>query len=108
LLGTPMPVLLLDRSDVVFAAPPRLEIGAEPGMRVSLFPLAPVRGRSEGLRWPIDGLELAPGRRIGTSNEATARRVVVETEGPGLLVILPAAALEAALAALTAGAQGRR
>jgi thiamine pyrophosphokinase len=59
------------------------------GTRVSLFPMDRVSGRSDGLRWPIDGLEFHPARRIGTSNEATGGLVAIEAHEPGLLVILP-------------------
>lgn len=69
-----------------------------PGTRVSLFPLAPVRGRSEGLVWPIDGLDLAPAGRIGTSNQATGP-VRLAFDGNGMLVILPKRALPAVWAA---------
>jgi thiamine pyrophosphokinase len=49
------------------------------------------RGRSQGLRWPIEGLELASAGRIATSNEATGP-VDLAIEGP-VLVILPRATL---------------
>jgi thiamine pyrophosphokinase len=67
------------------------------GSRLSLFPLAPVTGRSEGLHWPIGGLEFAPGRRIGTSNRVTGP-VRLAFDGDGMLLILPKAALPAVLA----------
>lgn len=91
--------LLLGRDDVIFHAPPRLALDLAPGTRVSLFPMAEVTGRSLGLRWPIEGLTLAPGGRIGTSNEATGR-VEMEFDRAGMLVILPRPALRAAIAAL--------
>ncbi|MCT8329677.1 thiamine diphosphokinase [Albidovulum sediminis] len=91
--------LLLGRQDVIFHAPARLALDLDPGTRVSLFPMAEVTGRSDGLRWPIAGLTLAPGGRIGTSNEATGR-VEMEFDSAGMLVILPRAALRAAIAAL--------
>ncbi len=94
------PVLLLSEEEVVFHAPPRLALRLVPGMRVSLFPLLPVRGRSRGLRWPIDDLLLAPGGRIGTSNEATADEVHLEVAGPGLFVMLPREALDEAVRVL--------
>lgn len=95
------PTLVLGASDVVFAAPARLALDLPPGTRVSLFPMGPLTGRSTGLRWRIDGLDLAPAGRLGTSNEATGP-VTVESDAPGLLVILPRSARHAALAALTA------
>lgn len=82
-------IAVLGVADAVAAVPERIELMLEPGARVSVFPLAPVRGTgSRGLRWPIEGLDFAPGRRIGTSNEATHARVVLEFGGPGALVIV--------------------
>lgn len=90
------PVLMLGRTDVILRAPRRIELPLARGTRVSLFPMGPSRGRSIGLRWPIDGLEFAPDRLIGTSNEATGP-VTIEMEGP-MLLILPRDCLEIALA----------
>lgn len=97
---TALPTLILSETDVIFAAPPHIVLDLAPGTRVSLFPFAPVSGRSTGLQWPIEGLRLDPMGRIGTSNEATGR-VTFDFDGPGCLVILPQGALQAALAALT-------
>ena len=88
--------------DVVLAAPPRLSLALRPGDRLSLFPLAPVGGRSRGLVWPIDGLRLAPDGRVGTSNRVETGPVELWFDGPGMLVIVPRARLDAALAGLLA------
>ncbi len=98
------PCVLIARRDVIFAAPRRVAMELEPGSRVSLFPMAPVRGRSRGLHWPIDGLDMTPGGRVGTSNRVAtgnAGPVELEFDAPGMLVILPRAALDAAITALT-------
>jgi thiamine pyrophosphokinase len=95
--------------DVAFAAPPSLALDLRAGERVSLFPLAAVRGRSTGLRWPIDAVPFDPVGRIGTSNEATGA-VTMSFDRPGMLVILPRSALDRAIAGLvpaTGGARGR-
>lgn len=95
--------ILLGRRDVIFAAPRRLRLDLQGGSRVSLFPMSPVQGRSKGLQWPIDGLEMAPGARIGTSNrvcEGHSGPVDMKFDGPGMLVILPRAALRQAISAL--------
>lgn len=91
--------IVLGSHDVVFHAPRRLALDLEPGSRFSLFPLAPVRGRSEGLHWPIAGIDFAPGGRIGTSNRVTGP-VRLEFDGDGMLVLMPREALAAALTAL--------
>lgn len=94
------PTLVVGADDVIFAAPASLKIALEPGTRVSLFPMAPVSGRSTGLAWPIDGLDLSPLGRIGTSNVASGP-VRIDFAAPGCLVIVPRQALRSALAALT-------
>lgn len=92
-------IILLAEDDVIFLAPPSLRLELEAGTRVSLFPMGPVEGRSTGLVWPIDGLNLSPAERIGTSNEAEGT-VTIESSGP-LLVMLPREGLEPALFSLT-------
>ena len=92
--------LLLGRHDVVFLSPPAIALDLPVGSRFSLFPMAPVAARSEGLRWPTEGLAFEPGGRIGTSNEVTGP-VRIETDRPGMLIILPAGALTEAVRVLS-------
>jgi thiamine pyrophosphokinase len=92
--------ILIGPKDLAFAAPPRLELVLTPGEPLSLFPMAKVTGRSKGLEWPIDGIGFAPDGMIGTSNRVTARRVVLEFDRRGMLVILPRRRLDAAIRAL--------
>lgn len=96
------PCLLLGAHDVIFAAPPDLDLTFDlaPFSRVSLFPMAPVTGWSDGLEWPISGIPFAPAGRIGTSNRAVQARVTLRFDAAGMLVILPRAALVSALAVL--------
>lgn len=85
------PVILLGRGELCFALPPTLDLDLPAGTRVSIFPLAPVTGRAaSGLRWGTTGLTLAPGARIGTSNEAMGGPVHLAFDRPGALMILPA------------------
>jgi thiamine pyrophosphokinase len=95
-------VVVAAPEEIAFHLPRSLSLDLTPGTRVSLFPMRAVAGRSEGLRWPIDGLGFAPDGRIGTSNEATGP-VRIETDGPGMLAITPRAALERVASALTHG-----
>jgi thiamine pyrophosphokinase len=92
-------VILLDRADVICHLPPELTLALAPGARVSLFPMAAVTGRSEGLAWPIDGLDFAPDARVGTSNAATGP-VRLRMDGPGMLLLLPRDCLTTLAAAL--------
>ena len=93
------PVILLAEEDIVFAAPPEITIDVPRGTRVSLFPMTPIKGRSSGLRWPIDDLRLDPMGMVGTSNEATSV-VRLEFDMPGCLIIMPREALAPALSGL--------
>jgi thiamine pyrophosphokinase len=99
--------ILLGAHDAVFLAPDRpFDLGLEVGARLSLFPMGPVRGRGVGLRWPIDGVDFAPDGRIGASNEVAARPVRLHFNAARMLVIVPAAALEAVVSALHPGHPG--
>jgi thiamine pyrophosphokinase len=93
--------VLIGQGDVVTLVPPRLALDLAPGSRVSLFPMAAVRGTSTGLHWPMDGIAFAPDGRSGTSNHATGP-VQMTVDAPGMLVIMPRAALAALLAGLAA------
>lgn len=98
--------LLLGPADVIFHAPPQLRLTLTPGDRLSLFPMRPVTGQSLGLHWPIDGLDFAPDGMIGTSNRVSEPLVDLRFDGPGMIVILPRARLDAALRALVPGWRG--
>lgn len=93
------PLVLIGAQDVVMHLRAPLVLALDAGMRLSLFPMCAVQGRSEGLRWPIDGLDLRPDGVIGTSNEVTGA-VRLEADGPGLLLILPRRALAVLLGAI--------
>jgi thiamine pyrophosphokinase len=96
--------ILIGPKDLAFAAPPRIVLDLALGEPLSLFPMTQVTGRSEGLEWPIVGIAFAPDGMIGTSNRVTARRVVLEFDRRGMLVILPRRRLDAAIRALLAKA----
>lgn len=81
-------IVLLGEEDVIFLCPRRLELDLPVDTRVSLFPLVPVTGRSDGLFWPIAGLSFAPGEMSGTSNRATGA-VRLAMDATGMLCILP-------------------
>ncbi|MDU9004843.1 thiamine diphosphokinase [Sedimentitalea todarodis] len=93
------PCILIGETEIVLHVPPVLVLDLTAGDVVSLFPMAAVSGRSQGLKWPIDGLALSPDGRIGTSNRATGR-VRLRVDGAGLLAIVPRRALAAAVTAL--------
>lgn len=91
-------VLMLTSDEVVFVAPPMIELPLPVGMRVSLYPMGPANGTSTGLEWPIDGLDFRPNGRVGTSNRAIGP-VSLKTDGP-MLIMLPREALSVVLGAV--------
>lgn len=88
--------ILLGREELVFLAPPSLRLDLAPGCPISLFPMGAVEGVSDGLRWPINGLNFAPDGRVGTSNEAVGP-VHLSFTAPKMLTILPQEMLEEAV-----------
>lgn len=86
------PCVIIGEDEIVFLAPPDIMLDLAPGDIVSLFPMGAVAGRSDGLRWPIDGLAFTPGHRIGTSNQATGP-VHLQFDAPRMLLILPRRAI---------------
>ncbi|ABG31525.1 thiamine diphosphokinase [Roseobacter denitrificans] len=94
-------VVLLGAQDIIFLCPPAFQVPTPEGTRVSLFPMGAVQGRSEGLFWPIDGIDFAPGARTGTSNRATGP-VSLEMDAPVMLCIMPRAFLQPVVQALSA------
>ena len=94
------PTIVLGIEDLAFAAPRRLVLDLPEGTRFSLFPMAPVKGCSTGLRWPIGGLTLDPLGRLGTSNLASGR-VELEFDSPGCITLIPRLHLSLAISALT-------
>lgn len=94
-------IIIISDRDVCFLCPQTLELDLPEATRVSLHPLRPVVGvHSKGLRWSVLGLELSPGGRLGNSNESQGP-VFVGFDRPGVLVILPLEALDAAIDALS-------
>lgn len=96
-------VIIVGEHEVGALAPPgaKLRLAVTPGARVSIYPLLPVTAtHSRGLVWPVDGLALAPGHRIGTSNEASQPLIEIAFDGPGALVMLETDALGALVGAI--------
>ena len=91
--------ILVGPQDLAFLAPRKLEIELPVGSRFSLFPFGAMHAQSQGLVWPVDAVDFAPGQEIGTSNEVSGP-VVLQCDAPKMLVILPLSALAAAVGAL--------
>jgi thiamine pyrophosphokinase len=86
--GHDSPCVLIGETEVIFHLTDAVELPTQAGDVVSLFPMQDVQGRSAGLEWPIDGLQMSPMGRIGTSNRAVGP-MRLAPEGAGLLVIVP-------------------
>ncbi len=93
--------IVIAPGQIAFLCPPVLSLPVEAGTLVSLYPLGAVRGTSDGLQWPIAGLDFAPDGRVGTSNCATGP-VTLTFDAARMLVILPRQTLPMAVAALLA------
>jgi thiamine pyrophosphokinase len=93
--------ILMGAVDLMFLCPPTLSLPLAAGCRVSLFPMGAVEGASDGLEWPIRGINFAPDGRIGTSNRAVGP-LNLSVTAPKLLVILPAGTLDLVAPALLA------
>lgn len=101
LLRCPQARVVLDAGvDLCFLAPPRLTLDLPVGTRLSLFPMAPVRCATEGLRWSTEGLLFTPGGRLGTSNATARPQVTLRPAAASLLVMVPAGHLLPVLAGL--------
>jgi len=76
-------IVLVDETDLALLRNGAFSFQVAPGERVSIHPLEKVAfARSKGLKFALDGLELAPGKLSGTSNQATTGKFSIET-APG-------------------------
>jgi len=85
-------IIVVDETDLAVALSGSFSFDVEAGDRVSVHPLLAIRfRRSIGLKYPLDGLKLAPGIRTGTSNEAELGPFRIEPEprskAPWLLIL---------------------
>jgi len=94
-------VILFAGRQIAFLVPPRLELRLAAGSLISLYPFAPVGCASRGLEWPTDGLVLDPAGMLGTSNRVAGGTVSLSPGGAALLCLVPGAALDSVLAALS-------
>lgn len=84
-------IVVVGEQEVSALVPPGaiLRLAVTPGARVSIYPLLPVTAtHSRGLTWPIEGLSMAPGQKIGTSNAANQPLIEIAFNDPGALVML--------------------
>lgn len=97
-------VVLIGSGDLCFLCPEEFDLVLPRGARVSLFPMAEVVGKyCEGLRWSVEGLDMAPDRRIGTSNIALGGSVRFSFDRRRVIVVLPAEFLPEVVAMMARG-----
>ncbi len=96
------PIMLIGATDMLLRLRGDIVFPATAGERVSIWPLGVQRfHRSRGLRWALDGLVMAPGQMVGTSNITTGGEVeIIADGGAGYALIRPAAAAASLLSAL--------
>ena len=76
-------VLLVGAEDVMTVVSGPLQLQLPIGSRLSVCPIGPIHfRRSEGLEWPLDGLQLQMGGLGGTSNRCNAARQMIEPAQP--------------------------
>lgn len=98
LVKTGKNVVLIGEIDLIFLLPDLAKLSLPVGTRVSTFPMGVVEGvKSEGLAWPLDGLEMSPSAFISTSNHTAAPEVTFRNPAQPLLCILPRNHLQAVL-----------
>ena len=91
--------ILLGETDLMVLCPPSIHLPLPAACRVSLFPMGAVEGISDGLAFPIGGLNFAPDGQIGTSNAALGP-VHLSVTSPKMLLMLPVAMLDIVVTAL--------
>ena len=99
------PVLLVGNTDALLRLTGDVEIIMPLGSRISIWPLGRQSfEKSSGLRWPLTGLDMAPGKLIGASNEvsATPVRIAATDGGDGYAIIAPVETMAELMAAVTA------
>lgn len=85
-------IILVDEEDIALGLAGDFSFAVEPDDRVSVHPLGIVKfAGSQGLKYPLDGLILAPGIRTGTSNAAVEGPFSIQVfegdQAPWLLLV---------------------
>lgn len=85
-------IILVDEHDLALGVSGSIGLDVGRGARVSIYPLGRTAFRgSKGLLYPLDGLEMEQGQKIGTSNSAVADQIEIEVapgaQSPWLLIL---------------------
>mgnify|MGYP001062695453 CR=1 FL=1 len=84
------PVMLVGAHDVLVRVKGDFAATLPVGSRFSIWPLGRQKfSQSRGLKWPLDGLDMAAGKIIGTSNQVSDSTVeITASTGDGYAVIM--------------------
>lgn len=103
--GASRRMVLVGEDEAMAVARGKFAVELRKDTRVSIYPLAPLAFiGSTGLQFPLEGLVLAQGQRIGASNAATGGRMEIAPAADDVpyLVILPLDALDRVIEAVAA------
>jgi thiamine pyrophosphokinase len=102
-LGHDRPVMLVGAQDVLVRVKGDFSATLPVGSRFSIWPLGRQKfSQSRGLKWPLDGLDMAAGKVIGTSNQVSDSTVeITASTGDGYAVIMSLRHMPALLNAVT-------
>ncbi len=79
--GSKRRLAIATKEDLIIRVSGAIEFDVLPGSRISVLPVEPIKFlRSSGLKYPLDGVELAPGKKIGISNSTETGRFLIEPE----------------------------
>lgn len=85
-------IVFFSNEDVIVRLPAKCTFELPKGTRLSLYPLKETSVlKSEGLKYPLNGLVMKQGALIGTSNEVHKAPVRIEQEDESLIGIFPMA-----------------
>lgn len=77
--GADRRIILVNQVDIGITFSGNANLTVEMGARVSIYPLTATSFKhSAGLDYPLDGLNMVQGKRVGTSNTAIAKRIQIE------------------------------
>ena len=97
-------VMLVGSEDIVHVTSGPFKMRIDAGRRLSVWPLGNIEfDRSSGLNWPLDGLQMSPNGRVGTSNKMASDRLEIYPKEGGeaaYAVLAETQYLEAMLEAL--------
>ncbi|PLX28344.1 thiamine diphosphokinase [Candidatus Parcubacteria bacterium] len=81
-------IIFFAGTDIIFRLPKRWSIELPIYTRISLYPLHKTNIlASEGLKWPVDELEMQQGHLIGISNKTVNSTVSIEQKKPNLVCV---------------------